>query len=60
MKYRIAREIKLAEGYQTIEVEAVDEDAAFLLFKAGEGDIVEECVEVIESEEISFHDIYET
>ena len=60
MKYRIDIEITSAEGHQALEVEADDIEAAFVLFKAGEGDVVEEYIEVTDVEEkISIHDIYE-
>ena len=50
MKYRIDIEITSAEGHQALEVEADDIEAAFVLFKAGEGDVVEEYIEVTDVE----------
>lgn len=58
-KFRIERQVKEAEGYQTMEVEAVNIEQAVSLLKNGEGKIIEHEVEVIDLEEFKASEVYE-
>jgi hypothetical protein len=46
MKYRITVPVKCVSGYQIFDVEAKDEDEAMELFNGGEGEFVDEELEV--------------
>jgi len=45
-KYHINTKIKSAKGFQTWEIEADSSDNALELFKNGEGNVVEEEIEI--------------
>lgn len=60
MKFRVERDIVNAQGTQTYEIEALSIDEAVTKFNRGEGDLVDEELEVTpDSNRITSADVYE-
>jgi len=58
-KYHINTSIKSASGFQTWEIEADSPEQAFELFNSGEGNVVQEEVEITELEKPDIDDVEE-
>ncbi len=57
--YHLPRKVIRTHGTQTFAVEAESKEEAFKKFKAGEGDMIDEEIEVISLGEFSIKDVTE-